>query len=77
MKDKFMKIFIKAKPGAREEKVEKVDETHFVVAVREPPVAGRANMAIIKVMAEYFKVAPSRARIISGFTSRQKVLEII
>ncbi len=62
---------------AREEKVEKIDENNFIVAVCEPPVAGRANMAIIKAMAGHFNVAPSRVRIISGYASRQKILEIV
>jgi len=79
-----MKISVKAKPMAREEKVEKINppngeagENTFEVSVKEPPVAGRANMAIIKAVAGYFNVAPSRVRIISGYTSRQKILEII
>lgn len=71
-----MKIFIKAKPNSKEEKVEKINDVHFEVSVKEPPVGGRANMAIIKAVAKYFDVAPSRARIISGYTSRQKILEI-
>ncbi len=72
-----MKIFVKAKPRAREDLVERVDENNFDVSVTAPPVKGLANQAIIKAVAGYFKVAPSRVRIISGFTSRQKVLEII
>lgn len=72
-----MRITVQAKPGAREERVEKVDEAHFVVAVKEPPIQGRANAAIIRALAGYLSVAPSRVRIISGYTSRQKVLEII
>lgn len=72
-----MKIFVKAKPGAREELVERVDENNFIVSVTAPPVKGLANQAIVKVVAEYFKIAPSRVRIVAGFTSRQKVLEII
>ncbi|PIV45904.1 hypothetical protein COS23_01900, partial [bacterium (Candidatus Moisslbacteria) CG02_land_8_20_14_3_00_36_53] len=32
-----MKIFVKAKPLAKESKVEKIDDTHFVVSVKEPP----------------------------------------
>jgi len=70
-----MKIFIKAKPNSKEERVEKIDEVHFEVSVKEPPIAGRANIAIIKAVAGHFKVAPSRVRIISGYTSRQKILE--
>ncbi|MFH2136830.1 MAG: DUF167 domain-containing protein [Patescibacteria group bacterium] len=66
-----------AKPRAREDLVEKVGDSNFIVSVTAPPVKGLANQAIIKVVAEYFKVAPSRVKIVSGFTSRQKVLEII
>ncbi|MBI2551707.1 DUF167 domain-containing protein [Candidatus Uhrbacteria bacterium] len=71
-----MRIFVKAKPGAKVEEVIKVDAEHFVVAVKEPPVQGRANAAIIKALAAYFKAAPSRVRIVSGHFSREKIVEI-
>lgn len=71
-----MKIFVIAKPGARETKVEKIGDGHFVVAVKEPPVEGKANRAISEALAEYFKVAPSRVRLVSGFSSRKKIFEI-
>lgn len=71
-----MKIEVQAKPGAHEERVEKIDETHFVVAVKEPPIQGRANAAIVRALAAYFKVASSRVRIISGYTLRNKVIEV-
>lgn len=72
-----MRIFIKTKPRAHENLVERVDESNFNVLITASPVKGLANQAIVKVVAEYFKVAPSRVRIVSGFTSRQKILEII
>lgn len=72
-----MKIFINAKPRAHDDLVERIDNNNFNVSVTAPPVKGLANQAIIKIVAEYFKIAPSRIRIVSGFTSRQKVLEII
>jgi len=72
-----MKIFVKAKPGAKAEKMEKIDDSHFTVSVKEPPIQGMANLAIIKVFAEYFGVAPSSVKIVSGFTSRQKIIEIV
>lgn len=71
-----MKIFIAAKPRAHEDLVERIDDDNFNVSVTAPPVKGLANQAIIKAVAEYLKIAPSRIRIVSGFTSRQKVLEI-
>jgi len=71
-----MKIFITAKPGAKKEFIEKIDESHFVVAVKEPPIQGRANSAIIKSLADYFGINSWQIRIIGGLFSRQKTVEI-
>lgn len=72
-----MLIFIKAKPMAYENKVEKIDATHFAVSVKEPPQNGLANKGIVRNLAEYFKIAPSRVVIKKGFTSKNKTIEII
>lgn len=72
-----MKIFIKAKPNAIEEKVEKIDDTHFLVCVPEPPVNGLANKGIARAVAKYFQVAPSRVRVVKGLISKNKIVEII
>lgn len=62
---------------AYEEKVEKIDDSHFVVAVKEPPQNGLANKGIVRAMANYFKVAQSRVVVKKGFTSKNKIIEII
>lgn len=72
-----MKIFVKAKPSAKEEKVEKIDENHYQVWVKEPPIKGAANRAIAKALAEYFKKSLSQIIIVSGHTSRNKIIEIL
>lgn len=72
-----MKIFVKAKPNAKEEKVEMSDEQNYIVSVKEPPVKGKANNAIRNALAVYFKTGTSCVRIISGHTSRNKIIEII
>jgi uncharacterized protein len=72
-----MKINVKAKAGAREQKVEKVDDANFVVWVKEPPVDGKANFAITRALAEYFGVSSYNVRLISGSSSKQKVFEIL
>jgi uncharacterized protein len=72
-----MKINVKAKPNSREEKVEKIDENNFVVSVKEPPEKGKANEAIRNALAVYFKTASARVKIVSGYSSRNKVIEII
>ena len=83
-----MKIFITVKPRAREEKVEECkiattpeasrnDELCLIVHVKEPAKEGRANWGVERALASYFKVAPSQVRIISGHTSRKKIVEIL
>ena len=72
-----MKIFVKAKPSAREEKDEKVDDLNYIVSVKEPPIKGKANEAIRNALAVYFKTGSSRVKIISGHSSRNKIIEII
>ncbi len=80
-----MKIFVKAKPGAKENKMNPPsprlwrakEKEWFVVSVRERAERGRANVAIAKALAEYFNVSNSQVRLISGFSSKQKTFEIL
>lgn len=77
-----MKIIVKAKPGAKEESIKELaggigGDKIFEVKVKEPPVQGRANAGIAKALAAYFGVSNSQVRLISGFTSRQKIFEIM
>jgi uncharacterized protein YggU (UPF0235/DUF167 family) len=71
-----MKIFVKVKLKSRQPFVKKIDDTHFEVAVKEPPIEGRANQAVIQALADYFDMTKSRLKMISGHTSKQKLIEI-
>lgn len=72
-----MKIFVSIKTNAKQEKVEKLDNAHFKVSVTAIPVEGKANQALIKILANYFKVAPSTISILSGHKAKHKVVEVI
>lgn len=81
-----MKIFVKAKARAKEEKVippkvklwkDSTEKEWFTVWVKEPPIQGRANIAIIKTLAKHFKISPSQVILLSGHTSKQKVFDIL
>lgn len=74
--DKKMKIFVKAKPKAREDKLEDLGGNTFKISVKEPPEKGRANQAIAKALSEYFKTPFYRISLVSGFSSRDKIFEI-
>lgn len=46
------------------------------VRVTAPPVDGKANKALVVLLAREFKVPKSKIRIIQGETSRDKLVEL-
>ena len=70
-----MKIQVKVKPNSKTDEVSREGDS-FIVKVREPPKEGKANQAVIKLLAEHFGVPQSQVRILSGFGSRNKVIEV-
>lgn len=71
-----MKIQVKVKPRSKTEELDCQGDS-FTVKVKEPAREGKANQAVIALLAEHFRVSKSKVRILSGFKSRQKVIEII
>jgi len=71
-----VKIILKAKPNSRENRIQKIDESNFVAFVKEAPQQGKANEAIIKLLAQYFKTSPLLIEIVSGRSSRTKIIII-
>jgi len=70
-----LKIRVKVKPGSKSEGISRQGAS-FTVMVREPPREGRANQAVIKLLAGYFGVPQSQVRVLSGHKSRNKVVEV-
>ena len=70
-----MKIKVKVKPNSRTEELSREGDS-FIVKVKEPAKEGKANQAVIKLMAQHFGVPQSWVRILSGFRSRNKVIEV-
>ena len=48
----------------------------LLVRVPEPPLDGRANRALCRLVAERLGIAPSKVTVMRGHTGRDKVLEI-
>jgi hypothetical protein len=71
-----LKIQVKVKPNSKTEQVSQEGDS-FVVKVKEPPKEGKANEAVIKLLAEHFGVSQNQVRISSGFKSKNKVIEIV
>lgn len=72
-----MRIFVKVRPGAKEEKVDKIDEDHYLVWVKNSPQKGQANKGVIQILAGYFDKPKPLITIKSGHTSSTKVVEIL
>jgi uncharacterized protein YggU (UPF0235/DUF167 family) len=82
-----MKIIVKVKTKAKEDKVippertlwKDVDENQNVykVWVTEAPVKGKANKAVVRLLAEYFKIGESFVVLTKGSISKTKVFDIL
>ena len=71
-----MKLSIRVTPRAKKNAV-KYKDGLLRVYVTAPPVDGKANEAVIDVLVKEFNLRRSDITIISGYTSRDKGLEIL
>lgn len=72
-----MKISVKAKTGSKKDEVIKIDEKNFIVKVKKRPIDGKANEAIVGLLAKYFDISRSKVIIISGLNNSNKIIEIL
>jgi len=68
-------IDVKVTPKAAAGKVVEKDGV-FRVYVTVAPEEGKANKAVVKLLAKHFGVAPSMISILRGHSSRNKTIEI-
>jgi uncharacterized protein (TIGR00251 family) len=66
-------ISVRVKPGSRKGPLVEVGcDGELTVYVREPASEGKANEAVVKLLAKHLGVAPSRLDLVSGASSRVK-----
>ncbi|QEK38300.1 DUF167 domain-containing protein [Candidatus Cytomitobacter indipagum] len=68
-------IKIKVTPKAKSSRIKK-DKDLYKVYVTEPAKNGKANKAVIELIAKQFGVSKSNVIIKSGLTSREKIILI-
>jgi len=66
---------VKVKPNSKRQNVEEAADGSLIVHLKSPPVEGKANEELIKLLAAKFDVPKSSIRIKSGLSSRQKLIE--
>lgn len=70
-------VSLKVTPRARKQGLLGATEGGVLrVAVTEPPEDGRANEAVIRLLADALGVAPSRCTLVSGGASWQKRIHV-
>lgn len=65
---------LKVKPGAREDALEELDDGSWVARVKAPPVDGKANAAVIALLAKHFGLRKAQVNIRSGASGRMKLV---
>lgn len=71
-----MRLSVTVIPNARRPRVATGPDGRLRVAVTAPAREGRANAAVIDLLAEHFGVARSTVRIVRGATSRHKIVAL-
>jgi len=70
-------LAVRVQPGAKRTSVTGVygegEAAQLKIAVQAPPIEGRANLALIELLADKFGVAKSYVELVSGELSRSKV----
>ncbi len=72
-----MKANIQIKPNSKKGPlVEMQADGSLIVYVREVAVDGKANEALVKILAKHYDVQKTHIKILRGATSKRKVIEI-
>lgn len=71
------RLAVRVTPKASKDEVVGWREGELLVRVSAAPEGGKANAAVCRLLAKRLGVSRSRVRILSGTTSRHKVLEIV
>ncbi len=67
---------VKVKPNSKQQKIVEELDGSLKIHLKSPPVDGKANQELIKLLAKKFDVPKSYINIKSGALSRQKLIEI-
>jgi uncharacterized protein (TIGR00251 family) len=76
-----MKLIVKVIPNAKqneivEDVIDLLGARNLRIRINQPPENGKANKAVIDLLAKYFKIRKSAISITSGLTSRNKIIEV-
>lgn len=68
---------IKVKPNSKQQQITEEADGSLTIRLKSPPVDGKANAELIKLLADKFEVPKSAIMIKSGVSSRNKLVEVL
>lgn len=71
-----MLIRVRVQPGAKRDEITGSREGVLLVRVTAPPIEGRANKAVCKLLADVAGIAKSRVEVVRGASSREKTIRL-
>lgn len=71
-----MRINVIVIPNSKISEVIKTDENNYNIRIDATASEGKANIRLIEILSEYFKVRKSSIKILKGFKSRNKIVNI-
>jgi uncharacterized protein (TIGR00251 family) len=69
-------LTVRIQPRASKNEVVRQENGSLKIRLTAPPVDGAANEALVKFLADRFSVAKSQVEIVSGHTSRDKIVRV-
>jgi uncharacterized protein (TIGR00251 family) len=69
-------LSVRIQPRASKNEVVVMEDGSFKIRLTAPPVDGAANEALVRFLADTLSVAKSQVEIVSGHTSREKIVSI-
>lgn len=76
-KTKGTVLAVRVTPRARKNEITQIlDDGTIKIRLSSPPVAGKANAALIKLLAEILQVSLSSIEVVSGESRRSKLIYI-
>jgi uncharacterized protein (TIGR00251 family) len=67
---------IQVKPSSKQQKIQAQADGSLTIYLKSPPVDGKANQELIKLLAKHYKIPKSTIVIKSGLSSRNKFIEL-
>lgn len=72
-----MKFQVRVKPNSNETRIEEFGDHRYLVYVKSAAENNDANIELLNLMGKHLGIPPTKLKIVSGLTNKDKTLEVI